>query len=141
GALHLPVTQPAAQLAHQFGLVIPALHVALGEHAAAGIARQLAADFDAPALDERPAFTFLAEAEAFQRGQQVHAETVVSGEDVDVLRRHARHRIHLRGDFAVRAMIEVLEPRPQLRCIDVLLGPAEAAYHYRRLLEPLGHVS
>src|SRR5881628_1631821 len=86
------ITSPswsAAQLADQLGLVIPALHVALGEHPAAGVARQLAADLDAAALHERAGLALLAEAEPFERGQEVHAEAVVGGEHVDILRRHA----------------------------------------------------
>ena len=99
-----------------------------------------------PPISMRPfctkgtAFAFLAEAEALERGEQVHAEAVVGGEHVDVLRRDARHRIDLRGHVAVRRVIEILEPRPQLRRVDVLLGPADAAHHDGLLLQVLRHV-
>src|SRR5262245_9488206 len=95
GALHLPVTETTAQLADQLGLVVPALHVALGEHPAAGVARQLAADLDAAAMHERAGLTLLAEAEPFERGQEMYAEAVVGGEYVDILWHHAGHRIVL----------------------------------------------
>ena len=154
--LHLPATswtycatsapstcrapETAAQLADELGLVVPALHVALGEHAAARVAGQLAADLDAPVLHERARLAFLAEAEAFERREQVHAEAVVGGEHVDVLRRDARHGIDLRGHVAMRRVIEILETRPQLRGVDVLLGPAEAAHHDGLLLQIPRHV-
>jgi hypothetical protein len=51
----------------------------------------------------------------------MHAEAVVGGEHVDVLRRDACHRINLLGHVAVRGVIEILQPRPKLRRIDVLL--------------------
>jgi hypothetical protein len=41
--------------------------------------------------------------------------------NVDVLRSDARHRIDLGGHVAVRAVVEGLEPRPQLGGVDVLL--------------------
>src|SRR5207245_4772693 len=85
GALHLPVAETAAQLADQLRLVVPALHVALGEHPAAGVARQLAADLDAAALHERAGLALLAEAEQLERGQEVHAEDVVGGVHDDIL--------------------------------------------------------
>jgi hypothetical protein len=47
GPLHLVRPQATAHLAEPFRLVVPAVHRALGEHAAAGVARQLAADCDA----------------------------------------------------------------------------------------------
>src|SRR5690606_19373436 len=79
-AFHLPRAQPPTQLAHELGLVVPALHVALREHAPAGVAGQLPADLDAPVLHERAALALLAEAEAFERCEQVHAEAVVGSE-------------------------------------------------------------
>src|SRR5438093_10287796 len=74
GALHLAVSETSAQLPDELGLVVPALHVALGEHAAAGVARKIAADLDAAPLHERAGLAFFAEAEALERRQQVHAE-------------------------------------------------------------------
>src|SRR5207302_1574904 len=64
--LHLARPETAAKLSHELRLMVPALHVALGEHAAARVARQHAADLDTASLDERAALAFLAEAEAFQ---------------------------------------------------------------------------
>jgi hypothetical protein len=40
----------------------------------------------------------------------------------------------------MRRVIEALEPRPQLRGVDVLLRPAEAAHQDRTLLEAFRHV-
>src|SRR5205823_6262568 len=59
-----------AKLAHELDLVVPALQVALGEHAPAGVARNLAADLNAAVLDERPALAFLAVVEALEGEQQ-----------------------------------------------------------------------
>src|SRR5438093_5530676 len=92
GALHLAVSETAPQLADELGLVIPALHVALGEHTAARVARKIAADLDAASLHERSGLALFAEAEALERREQVNAEAVIGGEHVDVLGGHAGHR-------------------------------------------------
>ena len=67
-ALHLALGARVlvTQLADELRLVVPRLHVRLGQHAARGIAGDLTADFDAAALDERAALAGLAEAEAFE---------------------------------------------------------------------------
>ena len=121
GPLHLSLAETAPQLADQLRLVVPALHVALGQHAAAGVARQVAADLDAAPLHERAGLALLAEAEALERGEQVHAEAVVRREHVDVTGGNTSHGIDLGGHVVVRAVVEGLQPRPQLGGVDILL--------------------
>src|SRR5262249_62270948 len=118
--------EAAAELAHQLHLVVPALHVALGEHAAAGVTRQRAAELDAPVLHERARLAFAAEAEALQREEQVHAEAVVGGVDVDLVRPHAGHAVQLGGDGAAGGIVEVLQAWAGLGRVDVQLGPDAA---------------
>src|SRR5712691_2053614 len=116
-ARHLTAPEAAPQLTDELRLMVPALHVALREHAAARVAWQLPADLDAAVLDERAAPTLGAETETFQRREQVDTEAVVGGEHVDVLR-----------------------ARPQLGGVDVLLGPAEGAHLDRPVPEVVRHV-
>src|SRR5215469_7773970 len=139
-ALNLAPSKATAQLPDELRLVVPALHVALGEHAAARVARKIAADLDPPALHERTGLALLAEAEALERREQVHAEAVVRGEHVDVARGHARHGIDLGRHVTMGAVVEGFEPRPELRGVDVLLGPAEAAHQDRPVSEISRHV-
>ena len=87
------------------------------EQPAVGRHRQLAAEADAPALDEAPALAFRAETQVFQFGDHGNGEAVVELRDVDVHRRHARRaeriapRLHRAGgrDVVVLADISVRE--------------------------------
>ena len=140
GALDLTLPESAAQLANELGLMVPALHITLREHPAAGIAGQLAANLNPALLHKRATFALLAETETLQRRQQVDAEAVIGSEHVDILRRHAGHWIHLRRHIAMGRVIEILQSRPQLRGIDVLFRPAKAAHHDRLWAAILCHI-
>ena len=70
----------------------------------------------------------------------MHTEAVVGGKHIDVLRRHAGHRVHLLRYAVMRRVVKVFETRPELCGIDVFLGPAKAAHQHRLVFKVFGHV-
>src|SRR5579871_757671 len=80
----LAVTGAAAQLAHDFQRLAPAVRVALRHVAAARVDRKIAAQLDAPALHPVRSFSGWSESEAFQRPQNLRREAVVTVQGIDV---------------------------------------------------------
>src|SRR5215469_15356977 len=92
--LDLPGAAFAAQLSHDFDLMIPAHDVRFGEQTPVGVHRELSADFDPAVLGKAGRFPRLAEAEAFKRDPGNYRERVVGEERVNLLGCYSGHFVH-----------------------------------------------
>src|SRR5262249_46877097 len=113
GTGHLPLTGVTTQLAHRLDLMVPTLHVAVGQVATGRVDRQSATWADRPRFEELPRAADRAVPETLERDRDVHTEAVVDLDAVDPLGSEAGHRPQLLGGLAVRRVVEVDEPRPQ----------------------------
>src|SRR5262245_57176684 len=92
GVWDLGLPSLAAQLLHGLARVIETDHMCLRKIAAMRVERELATQLDASPFDKRPALADAAEAQVFEKAQNMEREPVVDLDSVDVLVGYAGHR-------------------------------------------------